>query len=132
MPPSGGSSPENCPADPPYPKGQTQSRLSYEHPLRGSPKAALLCQRHDVLQFRVYSKVRFWDRRAETFEDQSVGPFINPVEHGFMDNDEPAAKIKQIEGYRQLFREVLGRKVTVDLRCWNRSSISTICTWIIR
>ena len=29
---------------------------------------------------RVYSKVQFWDGRAQTLEEQSTGPFINPVE----------------------------------------------------
>lgn len=61
---------------------------------------------------RVYSKAQFWDGRAETLEDQSIGPFVNPVEHGFIDHDELVEKIKTMEGYRKLFREVFGRDVT--------------------
>jgi cytochrome c peroxidase len=62
---------------------------------------------------RVYSKAQFWDGRADTLEDQSVGPFVSPVEHGFLDHHELVSKIKSIEGYRMLFREVFGREVTV-------------------
>ncbi len=62
---------------------------------------------------RVYSKAQFWDGRAETLEDQSIGPFVSPVEHGFIDHDELLTKLKTIEGYRRLFREVFGREVTI-------------------
>jgi cytochrome c peroxidase len=62
---------------------------------------------------RVYSKGQFWDGRAETLEEQSVGPFVSPVEHGFIDHDELVAKMKQIAGYRKLFQEVFGREIVV-------------------
>ncbi|MCC6968157.1 MAG: cytochrome-c peroxidase [Nitrospira sp.] len=61
---------------------------------------------------RVYSKSQFWDGRADTLEDQSIGPFVSPVEHGFTDHNELVARIKQIDGYRALFQEVCGREVT--------------------
>src|SRR5713226_7311421 len=32
---------------------------------------------------RVFSSAQFWDGRAATLEAQSVGPFTNPIEHGF-------------------------------------------------
>jgi cytochrome c peroxidase len=60
---------------------------------------------------RVYSKAQFWDGRAATLEDQSIGPFINPVEHGFANHDEMVAKMKKIPGYRKLFQEVFGREI---------------------
>lgn len=63
---------------------------------------------------RVYSKVQFWDGRAETLEDQSIGPFVNPIEHGFKNHDELVAKIRAIAGYRKLFREVFGRDVVAE------------------
>jgi len=37
---------------------------------------------------RVFSSVQFWDGRAATLEDQSIGPFTNPIEHGFAMSDE--------------------------------------------
>ena len=36
---------------------------------------------------RVFSSAQFWDGRAETLEAQSVGPFTNPIEHGFANYD---------------------------------------------
>ena len=61
---------------------------------------------------RVYSKVQFWDGRAQTLEEQSTGPFVNPVEHGFLDYDEMTAKMKKISGYRKLFEEVFHDEIT--------------------
>ncbi len=61
---------------------------------------------------RVYSKAQFWDGRAQTLEEQSTGPFINPVEHGFLDYDEMIAKMKSISGYRTLFQEVFHGEIT--------------------
>ncbi|TKB78006.1 MAG: cytochrome-c peroxidase, partial [Nitrospira sp.] len=62
---------------------------------------------------RVYSKAQFWDGRAETLEDQSIGPFVNPVEHGFINHDEMVAKTRKIAGYRALFQEVFGREIVI-------------------
>lgn len=61
---------------------------------------------------RLYSKVQFWDGRAQTLEEQSTGPFINPVEHGFLDYDEMTTKMKKLSGYRQLFKEVFADDIT--------------------
>ncbi len=63
---------------------------------------------------RLFSKAQFWDGRAATLEDQSVGPFINPIEHGFANHDEMIAKMKKIPGYRKLFKEVFGEEITID------------------
>jgi cytochrome c peroxidase len=53
---------------------------------------------------RVFSKAQFWDGRAATLEDQSVGPFVNPV----------VQKLKGIEGYRSLFKDALGSDITTE------------------
>lgn len=63
---------------------------------------------------RLFSKAQFWDGRAATLEEQSVGPFINPIEHGFANHDEMIAKMKKIPGYRKLFKEVFGEEITID------------------
>ena len=63
---------------------------------------------------RVFSSVQFWDGRAATLEEQSVGPFTNPIEHGFANYDEMLAKMKQIAGYRELFMQVFGEDITID------------------
>ncbi len=52
---------------------------------------------------RGFSKVQFWDGRAATLEEQSVGPLTNPIEHGFPENDDVVAKLNKIEGYKNLF-----------------------------
>jgi cytochrome c peroxidase len=63
---------------------------------------------------RLFSKAQFWDGRAATLEEQSVGPFINPIEHGFANHDEMVAKMKKIPGYRKLFKDVFGEDITID------------------
>lgn len=62
---------------------------------------------------RVFSKHQFWDGRAATLEDQSIGPFINPVEHGFENYDEMLAKMNKIEGYKKEFKKVFGTDITI-------------------
>ncbi len=62
---------------------------------------------------RVYSKAQFWDGRAETLEEQSIGPFVSPVEHGFTNHDEMVAKMKKVAGYRKLFQEIFGRDIVI-------------------
>lgn len=57
---------------------------------------------------RVFSSVQFWDGRAPTLEAQSVGPFTNPIEHGFANYDVMNAKMMKISGYRKLFKQVFG------------------------
>ncbi len=65
---------------------------------------------------RVFSAAQFWDGRAATLEEQSVGPFANPIEHGFKDHDELMAKVKAIAGYGPLFERAFGSPdVTTDL-----------------
>ncbi len=63
---------------------------------------------------RAFSRAQFWDGRAATLEDQSIGPFVNPVEHGFVDYNEMLAKLNQIEGYKKLFKQVFGTEITMD------------------
>lgn len=63
---------------------------------------------------RGFGKSHFWDGRATTLEDQSVGPFFSPVEHGFQSKEELVAKINKIKGYRKLFEEAFGSEITVE------------------
>ncbi|MBI3355712.1 MAG: c-type cytochrome [Nitrospirae bacterium] len=62
---------------------------------------------------RVFSSAQFWDGRAATLEDQSIGPFTNPIEHGFANYDVMMAKMKKIPGYRKLFMQVFGEDITI-------------------
>jgi cytochrome c peroxidase len=64
---------------------------------------------------RVFSSAQFWDGRAATLEDQSIGPFTNPIEHGFANYDVMMAKMMKIPGYRKLFKQVFGEdNITID------------------
>jgi cytochrome c peroxidase len=64
---------------------------------------------------RVFSSAQFWDGRAPTLEAQSVGPFTNPIEHGFANYDVMNAKMMKIAGYRKLFKQVFGdENITTD------------------
>jgi cytochrome c peroxidase len=63
---------------------------------------------------RLFSRTQFWDGRADTLEDQSIGPFVNPVEHGFANHDEMVAKMRKIKGYRKLFKQVFGRDIVIE------------------
>ncbi|MEP6934022.1 MAG: cytochrome c peroxidase [Nitrospirota bacterium] len=64
---------------------------------------------------RVFSSAQFWDGRAATLEAQSVGPFTNPIEHGFANYDVMNAKMMKIPGYRKLFKQVFGDdNITTD------------------
>jgi len=65
---------------------------------------------------RSFSSKQFWDGRAATLEDQSVGPFANLIEHGFANHDELVAKINSIAGYHPLFEQAFGPiSITVEL-----------------
>ncbi len=62
---------------------------------------------------RVFSSAQFWDGRAATLEDQSIGPFTNPIEHGFVNYDIMIAKMKKIPGYKTLFLQAFGEDITI-------------------
>lgn len=65
---------------------------------------------------RAFSSAQFWDGRAATLEEQSVGPFANPVEHGFANHNELVAKVNSIAGYQPLFEQAFGQMdITVEL-----------------
>lgn len=58
-----------------------------------------------------YATSQFWDGRAETLEEQSLGPIANPIEMGH-DLDAMIADLSKLEGYTQRFQKVFGAKVT--------------------
>jgi cytochrome c peroxidase len=62
---------------------------------------------------RVFSSAQFWDGRAATLEEQSIGPFTNPIEHGFVNYDVMIAKMKKIQGYKTLFLQVFGEDISI-------------------
>ena len=61
---------------------------------------------------RLFSTGQFWDGRAATLEEQSTGPFVSPVEHGFANHDELVSKLNTIEGYKTFFQRVFKGPIT--------------------
>lgn len=55
----------------------------------------------------------FWDGRAESLEEQALGPISSPIEMN-MDLDLLAGKLTEIEGYPEMFDEVFGEEITID------------------
>ena len=62
---------------------------------------------------RLYGRSFFWDGRARTLPEQTLEPFLSPVEHGLSHRD-LLFLIRSIPGYRRLFRETFGTDVTTD------------------
>ncbi|QDU60570.1 Cytochrome c551 peroxidase precursor [Planctomycetes bacterium Pan216] len=56
---------------------------------------------------RLYGKTQFWDGRAASLEEQSLGPIANPIEMGFT-HDLAVERLKGIEGYQLFFDKVYG------------------------
>lgn len=63
-----------------------------------------------------FHSVQFWDGRAPTLEEQSMGPPVNPIEMGMRDLDAVIDRIRDIPGYRPHFEQAFGPgdAVTVD------------------
>lgn len=55
----------------------------------------------------------FWDGRADSLEDQSASPFVNPVEMNNRDKAAVVAKIKK--GYSAQFKQLYGKDVFADI-----------------
>jgi cytochrome c peroxidase len=60
-----------------------------------------------------YMKFQFWDGRAESLEEQALGPIHNPVEMGET-IENVVRKLNAIEEYRSQFRAVFGTDVTPE------------------
>jgi cytochrome c peroxidase len=59
-----------------------------------------------------YSQFFFWDGRAENFEEQALGPMMNPVEMGIPSKEFLARKVGEVAGYRKQFERVFPDGVT--------------------
>ena len=64
-----------------------------------------------------YYTTQFWDGRAASLEEQSKGPFINPVEHGLKNFDPILETIRGDSQYTALFKKTFGtepKDITID------------------
>ena len=60
-----------------------------------------------------YAKKQFWDGRADSLEEQALGPIENPIEMGH-DLDVLVKELAKIPEYKDGFQEVFGTGVTKD------------------
>lgn len=67
----------------------------------------------------VFYETFFHDGRAGSLEDQALGPFTNPIEHGLQDHQFIVDVVRNDADYRQRFQDVFGLSA-------NNIDISTI------
>jgi len=82
---------------------------------------------------RIFSTAQFWDGRAESLEEQAVGPIANPVEMGHT-HDACTACLAAIEGYRLQFERLFADGVTIDnvgraIACFERVLVTGPAAW---
>jgi cytochrome c peroxidase len=58
-----------------------------------------------------FSPLLFWDGRAKSLEEQTLGPIQNPLEMAET-LDHLVSKLQTVKGYRQQFRNVFGTEIT--------------------
>ena len=64
-----------------------------------------------------YFKTMFWDGRSPSLEDQSLHPFLNPVEMGLKDHEPILMIVRTDVDYSKQFTKVFGksgRQITMD------------------
>ena len=62
----------------------------------------------------MFNTGQFWDGRADTLEDQSVQPLVNPLEMGNGAYEEVVNRLRAIPEYRDEFRSVFGADVKIE------------------
>jgi cytochrome c peroxidase len=63
----------------------------------------------------LYYPGQFWDGRADSLEDQAIQPLTNPLEMGNLSYDAVVARLQSSAEYRDAFRRVFGKPVSIDL-----------------
>lgn len=58
-----------------------------------------------------FSPLLFWDGRARSLEEQTLGPIQNPIEMAET-LDHLVSKLRTVKGYRQQFRNVFGTEIS--------------------
>ena len=78
---------------------------------------------------RGYAAAQFWDGRAQSLEEQALGPLGNPREMGGS-REAAVARLAAIAGYRPLFGKAFGseeidiRRVAMAIACFERTVLS--------
>ena len=79
-----------------------------------------------------FLETQFWDGRSPDLEDQSLHPFINPVEMGLADHNPILESIRKDKDYQKMFKKVFGmspekitmKEVTQAIAAFERTLIS--------
>jgi cytochrome c peroxidase len=79
-----------------------------------------------------YLETQFWDGRSPSLEDQSLHPFVNPVEMGLKNHDPILAIVRTDPEYAAAFKQVFGvsgnavtmTQVTMAIAAFERTQIS--------
>ena len=79
-----------------------------------------------------YNATQFWDGRSPDLEDQSLHPFLNPVEMGLPDHQPILAIVRSDPEYSAAFKAVFGaepaaitiREVTMAIATFERTIVS--------
>jgi cytochrome c peroxidase len=76
-----------------------------------------------------FNHFQFWDGRAESLEEQALGPIHNPIEMAET-HENVVSKIGKIKGYQELFQKVFGTDVSLQgiaeaIAAFERTIIST-------
>lgn len=76
-----------------------------------------------------FNHLQFWDGRARSLEEQSIGPIQNPIEMGET-HENVVKKLGKIKGYREQFRAVFGTEVNLQgiaeaIAAYERTILST-------
>jgi cytochrome c peroxidase len=80
----------------------------------------------------VYFRTMFWDGRSPDLEDQSLHPFVNPVEMGLPDHQPILDIVRSDPEYTKAFQEVFGKtgdaitmtEVTRAIAAFERTQVS--------
>lgn len=62
---------------------------------------------------RILSTLQFWDGRADSLEDQAIGPIANPIEMGNT-HETCVASLAEVPGYRAQFEKVFEDGLTIE------------------
>ena len=91
-------------------KAFTDSPLRTSEGIKKGGKALTGTRNAPTVVNAAYFVTQFWDGRSPSLEDQSLHPFVNPVEMGLKDH-QPILKIARSDpAYTKAFEQVFGKK----------------------
>jgi len=113
-------------------KAFTDSPLRTSEGIKQGGKALTGTRNAPTVVNAAYFVTQFWDGRSPSLEDQSLHPFVNPVEMGLKDH-QPILKIARSDpAYTKAFEQVFGKKgaaitmneVTQAIAAFERTQVS--------